>query len=244
MTSIGSIIQAISISAIPILLAIILHEVAHGWVANKKGDPTAKMMGRLTLNPLAHIDLFGTVIIPIVLLISSQGRFVFGYAKPVPVNFTNLRRPKEDMVWVAGAGPGTNLLLAVLCGILFRFIIALNPEILLHLQMSGEASFRSNPLNLILVPILLMLLEGVKWNVLLAIFNMIPVPPLDGGRVLVGLLPHRQAAMWSSLEPFGIFIVIFLVFLDPLGFWSQIVFPVVMELSTLILGINPFFFVR
>lgn len=242
MENIAHIIQTLSISAIPILFAIVLHEFAHGWVANQKGDPTAKRMGRLTLNPLPHIDLIGTVIIPLVLLITSSGRFVFGYAKPVPVNFLNLRRPKEDMVWVAVAGPATNLVLAVCCGFLFRIIITINPELFLYLRMGGELSFRTHPGTLILVPILLMLLEAVKWNVLLAIFNMIPVPPLDGGRVLVGLLPERQAAMLGSLEPFGVFIIIFLVFLDPLGFWSQIVFPIMMGLSTLILGINPFFF--
>ena len=241
MSQVSSIIQAVSISAIPILFAIVLHEVAHGWVANRLGDPTAKQQGRLTLNPLAHVDWLGTVIIPLALLITTQGRFIFGYAKPVPVNFLNLRRPKEDMVLVAVAGPGTNLLLAASCGILFRFILAINPEILLYIQLGGKISFGSSPVTLILVPVTLMLMEAVKWNILLAVFNMIPIPPLDGGRVMVGLLPDRQSEVWGSLEPYGIFIVIFLVFLDPFGFWSQIMFPIMMGISTFILGLNPFF---
>ena len=237
----SQIIQTISISAIPILFAIILHEVAHGWVADKRGDPTAKRMGRLTLNPVAHIDIVGTVIVPILLIISRAG-FVFGWAKPVPVNFSNLKRPKEDMILVAAAGPVTNLLLAAACGFLFRLVLSLNPQLLSLLQVRGDLPPGSGGGNVVLIPVLLMLMEGVKWNILLAIFNMIPIPPLDGGRVMVGLLPDRQSAMWSSLEPFGIFIVIFLVFLDPLGFWSQIIFPIMMELSTWILGVNPFFF--
>lgn len=232
MPEISSIIQAISISAIPVLLAIILHEVAHGWVANKKGDPTAKMMGRLTLNPLAHIDLVGTVIIPLLLIITRAG-FVFGWAKPVPVNFLNLRRPKEDMIWVAAAGPGTNLALAVVCGFLFRLVIALDPTLVC---LSSRQSAYSNTVTLLMVPLLLMLVEGVKWNVILAVFNMIPIPPLDGGRVMVGLLPERQAVTWSSLEPFGVFIVIGLVLLNPLGIWTQIISPLMSNLMTLIMG--------
>ena len=240
---INTIIQQISISAIPILLAVILHEVAHGWVANRRGDPTARMMGRLTLNPLPHIDLIGTIMMPIFLLIATKGSFVFGYAKPVPVNFMNLRRPKEDMIWVAGAGPATNLLLAVACGFLFRLIVAINPGLMLHLRAGGGPSSWSDPATIILIPILLMLLEGVKWNVVLAIFNMIPIPPLDGGRVMVGLLPVRQSAAWASIEPFGFFIVIALVFLDPLGIWSEIISPLIMSLMMWILGVkNPFFF--
>lgn len=236
----SQIIQTISISAIPILFAIILHEVAHGWVADKRGDPTAKRMGRLTLNPLAHIDMVGTIIVPILLIISRAG-FVFGWAKPVPVNFSNLKRPKEDMILVAAAGPVTNLLLAAACGFLFRLVLSLNPQLLAFMHGRGLPP-GSGGENTFLIPVLLMLMAGVKWNILLAIFNMIPIPPLDGGRVMVGLLPDRQSAMWSSLEPFGIFIVIFLVFLDPLGFWSQIIFPIMMELSTWILGVNPFLF--
>ncbi len=236
------IIQQISISALPILLAVILHEVAHGWVANKRGDPTARMMGRLTLNPLPHIDPIGTILIPFFLLIATKGGFVFGYAKPVPVNFMNLRRPKEDMIWVAGAGPATNLVLAALCGFLFRMILAINPSLILQLRPGGGSSGWSDPAAIILVPIMLMLLEAVKWNVVLAVFNMIPIPPLDGGRVLVGLLPHRQSAAWASIEPFGFFIIIAMVFLDPFGFWSQIISPLVMNIMMWIVGVNPFFF--
>lgn len=238
---INHIIQQIAISAIPILLAVILHEVAHGWVANRRGDPTARMMGRLTLNPLPHIDPVGTIVIPIFLLIATKGSFVFGYARPVPVNFMNLRRPKEDMIWVAGAGPATNLLLAVVCGFLFRLLLAMDPSLLLHLRHGAGTSPWSDATGVILVPILLMLLEGVKWNVVLAVFNMIPIPPLDGGRVMVGLLPPRQSEAWGSIEPFGFFIIIALVFLDPFGFWSQIISPLIMGIMMWILGVNPFF---
>ncbi|MBI3995289.1 MAG: site-2 protease family protein [Nitrospirae bacterium] len=240
--NINHVIQQISISAIPILLAVILHEVAHGWVANKRGDPTARMLGRLTLNPLPHIDPVGTILIPIFLLIATKGTFVFGYAKPVPVNFMNLRRPKEDMIWVAGAGPATNLILAILCGALFRLILTINPGLIFHLRPGSGPSVWSDPAAMLLVPILLMLLEGVKWNVVLAVFNMIPIPPLDGGRVMVGLLPHRQSEAWASIEPFGFFIIIAMVLLDPLGFWSQIISPMIMSIMMWILGVNPFIF--
>ncbi len=240
--SVQHIIQQISISAIPILMAVVLHEVAHGWVADKKGDPTARRLGRLTLNPIPHIDIVGTVMIPVFLLIATQGRFVFGYAKPVPVNFFNLRRPKEDMIWVAGAGPATNLALALACGLLFRLILTLYPRLLLNLRFGSIQSGWNDPAAIFFVPILWMLIEGVKWNVVLAVFNMIPIPPLDGGRVMVGLLPDRQSRAWSSIEPFGFLIVILLVFVDPLGVWSQIISPVIVGIMMLILGINPFYF--
>ena len=238
MMNIDHIIQEISISAIPILLAVILHEVAHGWVANKRGDPTARMMGRLTLNPLSHIDPVGTVVIPIFLLIATKGSFVFGYAKPVPVNFMNLRHPKEDMVWVAGAGPATNLILAVACGLLFRLVLMIDPRLVLQLRLGGGPFNWNDPSGMVLVPVMYMLLKGVQWNVVLAIFNMIPIPPLDGGRVLVGLLPDRQSAAWASIEPFGFFIIIALVFLDPFGFWSQIISPLIVNIMLWILGLN------
>ncbi|HEY4485670.1 MAG TPA: site-2 protease family protein [Nitrospiria bacterium] len=239
--NISGILHQISITALPLLMAVILHEVAHGWVANRRGDPTARMLGRLTLNPLPHIDPIGTIAVPVVLLLSTGGAFVFGWARPVPVNFMNLRRPKEDMIWVAGAGPATNLVLAAACGLLFRSIISVNPALLPHLH-SGAATAWGDPATLVLVPILWMLLEGVKWNVVLAVFNMIPIPPLDGGRVMVGLLPDRQADAWASIEPYGFFIIILMVMLDPLGFWSQIISPIIVGIMMWILGVNPFFF--
>lgn len=191
----SSFIQQISIMALPLLLGVILHEVAHGWVANKLGDPTARLSGRLTLNPMAHIDPFGSILIPGILILS-HAPFLFGYAKPVPVNFHNLRNPKKDMVWVALAGAVTNLLLALGFSVVFRIIIA-------------ASILREWPLlSLVLEPLVLMLAYGVKINVVLAIFNLIPIPPLDGGRVMVGLLPLKAAYTYSKLEPFGFLIVI------------------------------------
>ena len=240
MSELPIILREISIVAIPVLLAITLHEAAHGYVADRLGDPTAKNLGRLTLNPIAHIDLFGTILIPIFLLVTTG--FIIGYAKPVPVNFSNLRQPKRDMVYVAGAGPGVNLLLALVCGILFRFITHFNPSLLSYAHSSSTFNFMEHPFISIMTPILLMLLAGVKWNVLLAIFNMIPIPPLDGGRVLVGLLPDRESKWLSQVEPFGFFIVMFLVFTNPLGIMSNLIFPLMQGISTAIIGVNPFFF--
>jgi Zn-dependent protease len=190
-----SFIQQISIMALPLLLGVILHEVAHGWMANKLGDPTARLSGRLTLNPLAHIDPFGSILIPGI-LIFSQAPFLFGYAKPVPVNFNNLRNPKKDMVWVALAGAVTNLLLALGFSLIHRILMTASPI--------WDLPF----LGLVLQPMVLMLRYGVVINVALAVFNLIPIPPLDGGRVMVGLLPYKAAYSYSKLEPYGFLIVL------------------------------------
>ncbi|GBE00332.1 peptidase family M50 [bacterium BMS3Abin07] len=199
-----STIMGIIIAALPILIAITFHEVAHGFAAYKLGDPTAKMKGRLTLNPLAHIDLFGTIIIPFILFITAG--FVIGYAKPVPINPYNFKNPKRDMAISAIAGPATNIVLAVLSIAVIRMVIYPLSSILPQAVVST-----------VLSPIFQMFRVSVVINVILAIFNMVPIPPLDGGRVAVGFLPHKQAEALSKLEPFGLIIVIVLFFVLDLG---------------------------
>lgn len=195
------------IVAIPgVVVAVVYHEYAHGWLANRLGDPTAKAMGRLTLNPIAHIDIFGTILMPMILYL--MGGFLFGYAKPVPVNAYNLNNPKRDMALVAAAGPVTNLLLVLVS----VFLLKLDILLMGHLGRIGY---------FFLEPIKQMLVFCVFINVILAFFNLIPVPPLDGGRILVGILPARQAVMVARIEPFGIFLVMAVVLLDPLGLYSR-----------------------
>ncbi len=188
---IAQLIQNIAIWAIPVLFSITVHEAAHGYAARYFGDDTAYVLGRITLNPLKHIDPVGTILMPLLLLFSTSGAFLFGYAKPVPVRFGNLGNPKRDMVWVALAGPAANLLQALLWGGLF---IALNGT-------GVEEKYFISVCD-----------AGVKVNVLMFVFNLFPLPPLDGGRILVGLLPMRQAVMVSRVEPWGFFIVLALVF--------------------------------
>lgn len=197
----GALIQQISVWALPVLAAIILHEIAHGIVAYRLGDPTAARMGRLTLNPLPHIDPVGTVLLPL-MLVMTHAPFLFGYARPVPVNFANLRNPKRDMVYVAAAGPATNLVLAVASALLFKQ--------LLHLRLPADGAL-SGVLVATLTPIALMAQNSVVINVVLAVFNLLPILPLDGGRVLAGLLPRAQALAFARLEPLGFLIVIVLM---------------------------------
>lgn len=207
------IIRQVAITAVPILVAIILHEVAHGFVASKLGDPTAKMLGRLTLNPVAHIDLFGTILMPVLLFIFTNGQFVFGYAKPVPINPNNFKNPKRDMAISAAGGPVTNIVLAVLSALLIKYAVIPASGF-----VSDEVAAR------VIKPLVMMLTASVNINIILASFNLIPIPPLDGGRVLVGLLPHKQAVALGKVEPFGMIIVLILV---ATGVASYIIMPLI-----------------
>lgn len=227
-----STIQLIAIMAPPLVLAIVLHEIAHGYVAYLKGDSTARNMGRLTLNPLAHVDPFGTILLPIIFFYSFG--MLFAIAKPVPVNFLNLRRPKEDMVWVAAAGPGTNMALAVLSAALFHFLAFLFPEVYSYAEFIYKQQI---PLqySLVLFPIVGMLFFSVVLNVILAVINLIPIPPADGGRIVVGLLPPRQAAAYSHIEPFGIFLLIGILMFNPFGITYGIIWPMISSIVDLLI---------
>ena len=209
-----TLVQKISIYVIPTLLAIILHEVSHGWVADRLGDSTARYSGRLTLNPAAHIDFFGTILLPVVLLIS--GGFVFGYAKPVPINPYNLRNPRKDMIWISLAGILTNLAVAAVSAMAFRIL----------------ASGFLGSWGLIMRPLMMMLMVSVRINIILAVFNAIPIPPLDGSRVLVNLLPAEKSIVFSKLEPYGFLIILLLFFTGIINF----IWPVIRFFMILFLG--------
>ena len=220
MTDIPNILRQLAVSALPVLIAITFHEVSHGFVANRLGDPTAKMMGRLTLNPIAHIDPVGTILLPLMMIVLTNGQFVFGYAKPVPINPSNFKNPKRDMAISAAAGPITNLCLAVLSLLVLKFLVV--PA---SVFLNGDIT------KAVFTPLTLMLTSSIIFNVVLAAFNLIPIPPLDGGRVLVGFLPHKQAVSYSRIEPFGFIIVIVLIYS---GLTDYFVMPLVRLFLTLL----------
>jgi len=198
---IAKLVQTVLIYALPVLFAITIHEAAHGYVARYLGDNTAYMFGRVTLNPLKHIDPVGTILMPLLLYFATAGAFLFGYAKPVPVNFGQLRHPKRDMIWVALAGPASNFVQAILWAIAYTLLIAGDMNERFFLEMCKA---------------------GVLVNLVIWAFNLFPLPPLDGGRILVGLLPRRQANALSRLEPWGFFIVLGLVLLGVVGpYWLR-----------------------
>ncbi|OYY95887.1 MAG: site-2 protease family protein [Hydrogenophilales bacterium 28-61-23] len=219
-----NLIQKISVFALPVVFAITMHEAAHGFVAFQFGDRTAKMLGRISLNPIRHFDLMGTLIVPLSILIISKlsggAGILFGWAKPVPVNFANLRHPKQDMLWVAAAGPGANLLMALIWAGLIK----------LAFSMPGAA---------FAMPLALMGAAGIFINAVLMALNLIPLPPLDGGRIAVSLLPARMAYQLARVEPYGLFILLGLMFMGLLGFFMWPLIQALIQLAAFIFAINP-----
>ncbi|MHB1144722.1 MAG: site-2 protease family protein [Thiobacillus sp.] len=214
----------IAVFALPVIFAITLHEAAHGYVARYFGDMTAAAAGRITANPIKHIDPVGTILVPLLILLTSKllggGAILFGWAKPVPVNFAQLRRPKQDMLWVAAAGPGMNLVMAMFWALVIQFAIVL------------QHAFFSEPMAL-------MGAAGVFINVILMALNLIPLPPLDGGRIAVSLLPMKQAMQYSRLEPYGLFILLGLLFTGILGFILWPLISLFIGLVALVTGLDP-----
>lgn len=207
-----NVIQKICVYALPILFAITVHEAAHGYVAKYFGDLTADRMGRISLNPLKHIDPFGTILLPALTVM--LGGILFGWAKPVPVNFANLHNPKKDMLWVAAAGPAANFVMAIFWALIIRLSVNVPETIAYPLALMGNA--------------------GVSINVVLMVLNLLPLPPLDGGRIAVSLLPHDLAQPFAQIERYGFIILIVLLFTGVLG---KILMPVIGLVNSLIFGL-------
>lgn len=214
-----TLIQKIAIFALPVIFAITLHEAAHGYVARFFGDMTAARAGRITLNPIKHIDLVGTLLVPLIILSASKllggGAILFGWAKPVPVEFGNLRHPKKDMLWVAAAGPGINFLMALFWALIIQLGSLLNNALSLPMMLMGAA--------------------GVFINIILMVLNLLPLPPLDGGRIAVSLLPVKAGQMYAKIEPYGFFILLGLLFT---GLLNLILWPLINVFTLLTAGMT------
>jgi Zn-dependent protease len=215
-----STVQQISAWVMPVLLAITVHETAHGLVARRFGDKTAEMLGRLTLNPIKHIDPVGTILVPALMLLLPGG-FVFGWAKPVPVDWRNFKHPKQDMAWVAVAGPASNLVMALAWALAARVALGLPAD------------------NWIALPLLFMGVAGIFINTILMVLNLLPLPPLDGGRVVTGLLPAPYAYQFARIEPYGFFILVALLVTGVLGVFMWPVVKLVLQFLASVAGMKP-----
>ena len=240
--NISQLAQTLAIYAIPVLFAITLHEAAHGYVARHFGDMTAHAQGRISLNPGRHVDLVGTVIVPIVILLLSAGKFLFGWAKPVPVNYSALRKPRQHMAWVAAAGPGANLLMALLWALLLRASVSMTGRSSVWLEVAqqyGAAGLveavrgHGNGAAEFLVGVSA---AGVLVNLILMLLNLLPIPPLDGGRIVTSLLPRRAAWGFAKLEPLGVPLLLLLLFVPVSGSnaLSLILSPLLLESEALV----------
>ncbi len=213
MDSLASFLHTLSYMLVPLLAAVVLHEYAHGWVANFFGDHTAKSLGRLTMNPIPHIDPWGSILVPLLLSLVPGG-VIFGWAKPVPINPNHLHNPRRDMAFVAAAGPLMNLFLAILSGLLLMFFIYLDPTIQANWPPQPGTQPREDLLGMLLVPLAAMALSSIIVNIVLLSFNLLPFPPLDGSRVLRSLLSPQHALLLNRLEPYGMLIIFGLLMLD------------------------------
>ncbi|MGD8566869.1 MAG: site-2 protease family protein [Gammaproteobacteria bacterium] len=213
-------IQFLAVAALPILFAITVHEVAHGWVAKRLGDPTAMMMGRLTLNPIKHIDPVGTVLLPVLMLWTTG--FLFGWAKPVPITWENLRNPKRDMGVVALAGPAANFIMVFIWALVLKL-----------------ASLLPHSASTVGIPLVYMGFAGIFINTVLMALNLIPIPPLDGGRIASSLLPNRLSAKFNRLEPFGLLILVVLLITGVLGSILMPAINIMMTIASFVFGIDP-----
>jgi len=234
--------QTVAIYALPVLFAITLHEAAHGYVARHFGDLTAHAQGRISLNPVRHIDWIGTVAVPLAILLLTAGKFIFGWAKPVPVNYSALRRPRQHMAWVAAAGPAANLVMAVFWALVLRASIAMSERGQVFEQAAGV--FGAKGIIEIVLRVgtgageylMAIAAAGILVNLVLMLLNLLPIPPLDGGRIVTSLLPRRAAWRFAKLEPLGVPLLLLLVFLPVYGSnpLSLILGPLLLESEALV----------
>ncbi len=240
--NLSQVLQTLAIYAFPVLFAITLHEAAHGYVARHFGDMTALAQGRISLNPVRHIDIVGTIVVPLAILLFSAGKFLFGWAKPVPVNYSALRKPRQHMAWVAAAGPGANLVMALLWALALRLSIGLTSRAQAWLEVAHEhgvrglvevvMSYGSGPAEFLIG----VSAAGILVNLVLMLLNLLPIPPLDGGRIVASLLPVRAAWGFSKLEPYGVPLLLLLLFVPVYGSnaLSLILSPLLFESEALV----------